>query len=228
MKAAANRPEHEGGADSARRERKLAPLYSLPPLPYQYGAFEPVLSSEIVDLHYNAHHAAYVKGANKAVEDLAEARSTGRFDVIAQLERNLSFNFSGHVLHSLLWRNLSPHGGGEPEGELAAGIDRYFGSLAAFKAQVGAVCQTLQGSGWAALCWDPLGRQLLVEQIHDHHNNIGSGTMPILVIDMWEHAYYLQFQQHKDKWVQTFWDLVDWKDVARRFATVQKAGIELN
>jgi len=224
---AAVRPEHNVGTDSARREPKLAPLYSLPPLQYHYDAFEPALSAEIVDLHYNAHHAAYVKGANKAIEDLAEARSTSRFDVIGQLERNLSFNFSGHVLHSLLWRNLSPNGGGEPEGELGAAIDRYFGSFGAFKAQINAVCKQLQGSGWGALCWDPLGQQLFVEEIHDHHNNIGSGSMPILVIDMWEHAYYLQFQQQKDKWIDTFWQLVDWKDVARRFATVQKAGIAL-
>jgi len=216
----------EGSAESARSP-KLAPLYALPPLQYKYDAFEPALSAEIVDLHYNAHHAAYVKGANKAIDDLAEARSTSRFDMIGQLERNLSFNFSGHVLHSLLWRNLSPTGGGKPEGELAEAIEKYFGSFAAFKAQITAVCQSLQGSGWGALCWDPLGQQLIVQEIHDHHNNICSGSMPILVIDMWEHAYYLQFQQEKAKWVDTFWELVDWKDVARRYATVQKAGIAL-
>jgi Fe-Mn family superoxide dismutase len=225
--AKAIKSEHAGRADNPRPGVRPAPLYSLPPLAYRYDAFEPLLAGEIIDLHYNAHHAAYVKGANKAVEDLAEARSTRRFDMIGQLERNLVFNFSGHVLHSLLWRNLSPNGGGEPDGDLAAAIDQDFGSFAAFKAQLNAVCQTLQGAGWGALCWDPLGRQLIVEQIDDHHNNIGRGSMPILAIDMWEHAYYLQFHEHKDKWLEAYWDLVDWQDVARRFATVRQAEIDV-
>src|SRR5882672_4247897 len=115
-------------------------LYSLPPLGYHYYAFEPVLSSEMIDLHYNAHHAGYVKGANKAVDDLAEVRSTGRYDAIAQLERDLAFNFSGHLLHSMLWRNLSPNGGGAPDDHLAEEIERHFGSFPAFKAQLNAVC----------------------------------------------------------------------------------------
>jgi len=204
-----------------------AKLYSLPPLGYHYYAFEPVLSSEMVDLHYNAHHAAYVKGANQAVEDLAEARSSGRYDSIAQLERNLAFNFSGHVLHSLLWRNLSPIGGGAPVGELAEEIERHFGSFAALKAQLNAVCTTLQGSGWGVLSWDPLGRRLLVEQVFDHQNNIGRCTLPVLVIDMWEHAYYLQFRNRKNEWLAAYWQLIDWHDAARRFALVRQAGIGL-
>ncbi len=203
-----------------------AAIYSLPPLGYAYDAFEPLLSSEIVELHYSAHHAGYVKGANKAVDDLAEARSTARYDSIGQLERNLAFHFSGHVLHSLLWRNLSPTGGGAPDGDLAEAIERHFGSPAMLKAQFNAVCSTLQGSGWGAMCWDPLGRQLVIEQIYDHQNNVGP-ALPILVIDMWEHAYYLQFRNRKEEWLEVYWQLVDWQDVARRFATVRQAGIGL-
>ncbi len=202
-------------------------LYTLPPLGYHYYAFEPVLSSEMVDLHYNAHHAGYVKGANKAVDDLAEARGTGRYDSIAQLERNLAFNFSGHVLHSLLWRNLSPNGGGAPDGPLAEEIERHFGSFTAFKSELNAVCTTVQGSGWGVLSWDPLGRRLLIEQVYDHQNNIGRCTLPILVIDMWEHAYYLQFRNRKEDWLAAYWQLIDWHDAARRFAVVRQAGIGL-
>jgi Fe-Mn family superoxide dismutase len=208
------------------RGTKPAGLYSLPPLDYGYNAFEPLLSSEIVELHYSAHHAAYVKGANKAADDLAEARRTGRYDTIGQLERNLAFHFSGHVLHSLLWRNLSPNGEGEPSGDLAEAIERYFGSLEALKAQLNAVCSTLQGSGWGAMCWDPLGRQLVVEQVYDHQNNVGP-ALPILVIDMWEHAYYLQYRNRKEEWLSAYWQLIDWQDVARRFATVRQSGIGL-
>jgi len=217
--------ERGEASDESRAPR--GKLYSLPPLGYHYDAFEPVLSSEMVDLHYNAHHANYVKGANKAVEDLAEARSSGRYESIAQIERDLAFNFSGHVLHSLLWRNLSPNGGGLPDGELAEAIERHFGSFAAFRAQLNAVCTTLQGSGWGALSWDPLGRRLLVEQAYDHQNNLGRCTLPILVIDMWEHAYYLQFRNRKEEWLAAYWQLIDWHDAARRYALVRQTGIGL-
>jgi Fe-Mn family superoxide dismutase len=217
---------------SGEQRRAPAPttapgLYSLPSLEYGYDAFEPVLSAEIVDLHYNAHHAAYVKGANEAVADLAEARSRGRYATIAQLERNFAYHLSGHVLHSLLWRSLSPQGGGTPEGDLAEAIERDFGSFAALKAQLDAVCLSLQGSGWGALSWEPLGRQLVIEQVYDHQNNVGRGSLPILVIDMWEHAYYLQFRARKEAWLDAYWQIVDWQDVARRFAITRQTGISV-
>jgi Fe-Mn family superoxide dismutase len=200
-------------------------LYSLPPLEYDYDAFEPVLSSQTVEVHYSGHHAAYVQGANKAVDDLAEARATGRYDAIAHLEQNLAYNFSAHVLHSLLWRSISPAGGGAPEGDLAEAIAGHFGSFAALKAQLNAVCSRLQGSGWAALSWEPLGRHLVIEQVYDHHNNVGRCSLPILVIDMWEHAYYLQFRNRKQAWLDAYWQLVDWQDVARRFSITRQSSI---
>jgi Fe-Mn family superoxide dismutase len=213
------------GSNAGRDQN--GPRYSLPSLGYGYTALEPVLSGEIVELHYAVHHAAYVKGANKAADDLVEARSGKHYDTIAKLERDLVYHFSGHVLHSLLWRNLSPHGGGLPDGDLADAIDRHFGSLEAFRAQMNAVCLTVQGSGWGALCWDPLARQLLIEQVLDHHNNIGRCTLPILVIDMWEHAYYLQFKNRKEAWLEAYWQLIDWQDIARRFAKVRQTAIGL-
>ena len=202
-------------------------IYSLPELPYRYDALEPHLSRDILELHHGAHHAAYVKGANEALDKLADARRSSRFEHIGQLEKNLAFNLSGHVLHSLLWKNLAPHSGGTPSGELGAALTRDFGGFESFKQQLTAAAATVQGSGWGALTWEPLGKRLMVEQVFDHQGNTGNGTLPILVIDMWEHAYYLQYRQRKTDWIQAFWQLVNWPDVAQRLAKVQRADIGL-
>jgi Fe-Mn family superoxide dismutase len=201
--------------------------YSLPELPYAYDALEPNLSSEILDLHYNKHHAAYVEGVNDTLEQLEQARSENSFAHIGQLEKSLAFNLSGHVLHSLLWKNLSPQGGGQPKGELGAALDEHFGSFDAFKAQLSSAAASVQGSGWGALSWDPLGQRLHVEQVHDHQSNIGNATLPVLVIDMWEHAYYLQYQNRKAEWIEAFWEIVNWKDVAARYKKVADVDIGL-
>jgi Fe-Mn family superoxide dismutase len=214
------------GSGEGEAHRATVPsLYSLPDLGYDCNAFEPLLSAEVVELHYRCHHAAYVDGANEASAALTTARIAGRYDEIAELERNLAYNFSGHVLHSLLWRSLAPHGGGAPDGDLAEAVERAFGSFAALKAQLNSVCTSLQGSGWGALSWEPMARQLTIEQIFDHHNNVGRWSMPIIVIDMWEHAYYLQFRNRKDAWLDAFWQLVDWQEAARRFVTARQSGL---
>jgi Fe-Mn family superoxide dismutase len=202
-------------------------MYSLPPLPYSADALEPLLSRELLELHHDAHHAAYVKGANDTLEKLDDARSSGRFEHIGQLEKSLAFNVSGHVLHSLLWRNLTPGGGNEPAGELATALQQHFGSFKAFKAQLPAAAATVQGSGWGALSWEPLGQRLLVEQVFDHQGNTGNGTVPIMVVDMWEHAYYLQYRNRKAAWLEAFWQLVNWTDVAERLRKVRKTDIGL-
>jgi Fe-Mn family superoxide dismutase len=201
--------------------------YSLPELPYAYDALEPHLSSEILDLHYNKHHAAYVKGANDTLEKLDQARSDKSFAHLGQLEKDLAFHLSGHVLHSLLWKNLSPRGGGRPDGDLGAMLDTHFGSFDGFRSQLSAAASSVQGSGWGALAWDPLGKRLIVEQVHDHQSNIGNGTLPLLVIDMWEHAYYLQYQNRKAEWIEAFWEIVNWKDVAARYKRVADVDIGL-
>jgi Fe-Mn family superoxide dismutase len=201
--------------------------YALPRLTYKYDALEPHLSGEILELHHKAHHAAYVEGANDALDKLAEARDTKKFGAIGGLEKSLAFNISGHMLHSLFWRNLTPQGGGKPGGALATAIDEHFGSFDAFKAQMTAVASTVQGSGWGALSWEPLGKRLVVEQVYDHQSNVGNGSLPILVVDMWEHAYYLQYRNRKAEWLTGFWELVDWRDVASRFDKVRKADIGL-
>ena len=171
--------------------------------------------------------AAYVKGANAAIEELDEARRQGSFTDIARLEKNLAFNLSGHILHSLLWRCLTPEGGGRPSGPLGEAIDVYFGAFDAFKDELSAVATSVQGSGWGAMSWDPVGHRLITEQIYDHQGNHGAGTMPLIVIDMWEHAYYLQHQNRKNEWVESFWKLVDWKEAAKRFERVQRIEIGL-
>ena len=202
-------------------------MYSLPGLPYGYDALEPHLSREVLELHHGAHHAAYVKGANDTLEKLDEARRERQFAHIGQLEKNLAFNVAGHVLHSLLWKNLAPGSDGAPQGELAQGIQRDFGSFEAFKDQFTAASAAVQGSGWGALSWEPLGRRLLVEQVYDHQGNTGNSTVPILVADMWEHAYYLQYRNKRAEWIQALWKLVNWSDVAERLAKVRKMDIGL-
>lgn len=192
--------------------------YTLPDLPYDTGALEPHYSARIVELHHDKHHAAYVAGTNTTLDKLAEARGKGDFAAIVGMEKTLAFNLSGHVLHSIFWENLSPDGGGRPEGELAAAIDDEFGSFDAFQAHLGQATTTVQGSGWGALAWEPVGGRLIVEQIYDHQGNLGNGAVPLLVIDAWEHAYYLQYLNVRADFVAAVWNLVNWPDVAARFA----------
>jgi superoxide dismutase, Fe-Mn family len=191
--------------------------YILPDLAYDPGALEPHLSGQIVEIHHAKHHAAYVKAANTALEKLAEARASGKYDTIVGLEKSLAFNLGGHVLHSMYWSNLSPDGGGKPAGELAAAIDEHFGSFDAFQAHFTQATTLVQGSGWGILSWEPLGRRLIVEQLEDHHENTTLGAVPLLAIDAWEHAYYLQYQNRRPDYVEAIWNVVNWADVDRRF-----------
>ena len=201
------------------------PDYTLPDLPYDYGALEPSYSGQILELHHDKHHAAYVAGANTTLEKLADARAKEDFGAIVGLEKTLAFNVSGHVLHSIFWTNLTPDGGGEPDGELAAAIDEYFGSFAGFKGQMTQASTTIQGSGWGALAWEPLGGRLLVEQVYDHQGNLGHGAVPLLVFDAWEHAYYLQYKNVKADYVKAFWNVVNWADVAERLHAARALSI---
>lgn len=191
--------------------------YTLPDLPYDYSALEPHISGQIIELHHDKHHDTYVKGANATLEKLAAARAEDDFGAVVGLEKTLAFNVSGHVLHSIYWQNMSPDGGGTPEGELSAAIVDGFGSFEAFQQQLTEVTDTVQGSGWGALAWDPVGHRLLTEQVYDHQGNVGQGAVPLLVIDIWEHAYYLQYQNVKADYISAFWNLINWPDVAHRF-----------
>jgi Fe-Mn family superoxide dismutase len=195
--------------------------YSLPALPYDPAALEPHLSARILELHHDKHHQAYVDGANTTLEKLADARSKGDFGALVGLQKTLSFNVAGHVLHSIYWTNMSPDGGDKPTGELAAAIDEHFGGFDAFRKQMTAATVSVQGSGWSALVWEPLGERLVVEQIEDHHNHSIEGVRPLLVIDAWEHAYYLQYENRRADYVDAIWNVVNWDDVQQRFAAAR-------
>jgi superoxide dismutase, Fe-Mn family len=190
--------------------------FKLPPLGYAYDALEPAYSAELLELHYASHHQGYVDGLNQALEGLAEMRGKGDFARINQLQQDLSFHYSGHLLHTLFWRNLEPNEGAPPKGQLESRIKAAFGSVDALRRQFSAAGTALQGSGWVVLTFDATQEMLLVEQIHDHASRCTLGTMPLLVMDMWEHAYYLQYRNKKAQWIVTFWELVNWADVARR------------
>ncbi len=196
-------------------------IYTLPDLPYDPGALEPHISGQIMELHHDKHHAAYVKGANAALEKLAELTGKGDFTTISMLEKNLAFNVSGHVLHSVFWTNLSPQGGGDPVGELATVIEDTFRGLPLFRQQMNEAAATIQGSGWALASWEPVSGRIQIQQVHDHQGNHGQGTVPLLAIDAWEHAYYLQYLNEKAKFFEVIWKIVNWDDVARRFAAAR-------
>jgi Fe-Mn family superoxide dismutase len=197
-------------------------IYSLPELPYDYSALEPHYSAQVLELHHDKHHKAYVDGANATIEKLEKARSDDDFGAINQLQKNLAFHLSGHVLHSMFWENLSPDGGGTPAGELEAAIEQSFGSFDGFRNQLTEAALNVQGSGWGALTWEPLGQRLIVEQVYDHQSNVGQGAPPLLVLDMWEHAYYLQYKNVKADWVKAYWEIVNWPDVSARFDRARK------
>ena len=201
--------------------------YTLPELAYGYSALEPHVSGKVMELHHGKHHAAYVKNANAAIDQLDKARAGSDFTRLAALEKALAFNLSGHVLHSIFWRNLSPQGGGRPDGKLAQAIDRDFGTFEKFRAQFTEVASTIMGSGWAALVWEPLGQRLLVTQIYDHQSNLSQSGVPLLVLDAWEHAYYLQYENRKNEFFEAVWNLWNWRDVAARFETARKLDMQL-
>lgn len=199
------------------------PVYTLPDLPYDYAALEPYISGTIMELHHDKHHANYVAGANAALEKLEAARESGDFAAINLLEKNLAFNLGGHVNHSIFWTNMTGEGASRPEGELAAAIDEFFGSFETMRAQFSAAATGIQGSGWASLVWDPLGRRIQTLQFYDHQNNLPAGATPILQLDMWEHAFYLQYKNVKGDYVKNWWNVVNWADVSERFLAAKNA-----
>ncbi len=200
----------------------MATPYVLPDLPYAYDALEPHISAEIMTLHHDKHHANYVNSANAALEKLEVAREANDFSAVTGLSKDLAFNLGGHTNHSIFWKNLSPNGGGEPTGELAAAIDRDFGSFEKFKAHFAAAALGLQGSGWAVLAYDHIGQRLVIEQMTDQQGNLSIALTPILMLDMWEHAFYLQYKNVKADYVKAVWNVFNWDDAAERFASATK------
>ncbi|SHF01961.1 superoxide dismutase [Desulforamulus putei] len=192
--------------------------HQLPALPYDYNALEPYYDEQTVRLHHDAHHKAYVDGLNNAETKLAEAREKGDFALIKHWERELAFHGSGHILHTMFWENMSPNGGGPATGPVAEEINKSFGSFEAFKKQMSAAAVAVEGSGWALLCYNPMFKKLEILTAEKHQNLTQWGAVPLLVLDVWEHAYYLKYQNKRAAFVEAWWNLVNWEDVNRRLA----------
>jgi Fe-Mn family superoxide dismutase len=204
------------------------PKYTLPELPYDYSALEPHISGQIMELHHGKHHASYVKNANDVLEQFDQARSKNDLSRVAALEKALAFNLSGHILHSIFWKNMMQNGGGQPEGDLRAAIDRDFGGFEPFKKQLSQVAGSIMGSGWAALVWEPVCGRLLTTQIYDHQSNLSQASVPLLVLDAWEHAYYLQYKNEKTAFFEAVWNVWNWRDVAERFEAARHVQLALD
>lgn len=201
----------------------MAKKYVLPELPYAYDALEPHISAEIMELHHSKHHQNYVNGANAALEKLEAARKDGSIAaVVTALSKDLAFNLGGHTNHSLFWENLGPNGGGKPTGALAAAIDANFGSFEEFQKHFAAAALGLQGSGWAVLAYDKIGERLVIEQMTDQQGNLSIDLVPLLLLDMWEHAFYLQYKNVKADYVAAVWNVFNWDEVATRYAAAVK------
>lgn len=196
--------------------------HRLPPLPYAYGALMPYISEEIMKLHHTKHHQAYVDGLNKAELKLQEARQTGDFSLIKHWSRELAFHGSGQYLHTIFWNNMSPRGGGKPTGELLQEIEKYFGSFESFQNQFTEAAKAVEGVGWAILVWSPRARHLEILQSERHMILTQWDTIPLLVLDVWEHAYYLQYKNNRTEYIKNWWRLVNWKDVESRFNQASK------
>lgn len=194
--------------------------YSLPPLPYGYSDLEPHLGAQTLKLHHDIHHAGYVKGANEALAALANVRRDGG-DAIRQVRAitdSLAFNLAGHLLHVVYWNSMSRTGGGQPpaDSEIAKMLKRDFGSFEAFVGHFSAAAAQVQGSGWAILGYEPLARRLLVLQAEKHQNSHGPGVVPLIALDVWEHAYYLQYQNQRSNYIKAFFNVIHWADADTR------------
>lgn len=192
-------------------------VYELPELQYEYDALEPHIDERIMRLHHDKHHQGYVNGANAALEKLEEMRSNGNYDGIKAVKRNLSFNLSGHINHSIFWPNMSPDGGGKPGGVIGDEIENDFGSFENFKDEFSATAGSVEGSGWGMLVYEPELDKLMIKQVENHNNRTIEGATPLLVLDVWEHAFYLQYENNKGDYIDSWWNVVNWDDVENRY-----------
>lgn len=192
--------------------------YTLPHLAYSYNALEPHIDAQTMELHHSIHHQGYVKGLNNALQKLSEARSSNDFSLIKHWSKEVGFHGAGHFLHDIFWSVMSPDGGGEPaDSDLNNAINSSFGSFDMFKAHYKAASGAVEGSGWGILAWEPVADQLIVIQAEKHQNLSPMVTVPLLPIDVWEHAYYLRYQNRRSDYVDAFMNVVNWDAVAERY-----------
>lgn len=206
------------------RELGAVPVggHTLPPLPYAYNALEPYIDEKTMMIHHDKHHQSYVDGLNKAEKKLAEARMNNNFELVKHWERELAFNGAGHYLHTIFWNVMSPQGGGRPTGALLDAIERSFGSYEAFKAQFTEAADKVEGGGWAILVWSPRSRRLEILTAEKHQNLSQWDALPLLALDVWEHAYYLKHQNKRADYIQDWWKVVNWPYVAERYSAARK------
>lgn len=191
--------------------------YTLPKLPYEYDALEPYLDQETLKIHHDKHHKGYVDGLNKAMEALNKARENNDFSLIKHYERELAFNGSGHILHTLYWENMCPDPKKKPSGDLMKQIEKDFGSYENFKTQFTKAAAAVEGSGWAILAYHPLLCRLDILQCEKHQNLTVWMCQPILILDVWEHAYYIKYQNKRADFIEAFWNICNWEKVEARF-----------
>ena len=196
--------------------------YTLPPLLYPYNALEPHIDEQTMRLHHDVHHQAYVNGLNNALQKLQEARKSGDFGLVKHWEREVAFHGSGHVLHSIFWTIMSPNSGGDPGGELLKAIEQYFGSYEAFKNQFLNAANQVEGSGWGILVFNPHLDAMQILQAEKHQDLTVWGAEPLLVLDVWEHAYYLKYQNKRPEYTKAFFNVINWDEVARRFEKARR------
>lgn len=192
--------------------------HELPPLDYDYEALEPHIDGQTMRLHHDIHHLAYVNGLNNAETKLQQAREANDFALVKHWERELAFHGAGHFLHCVFWKNMAPNAGGKPSGALLAQIEKDFGGYDKFVAQFKAAAAAVEGSGWALLVKNRMTKQLEI-LISEKHQNLSQWVVdPILVLDVWEHAYYLKYQNKRAAYIEAFFNVVNWKDVEARYA----------
>lgn len=191
--------------------------HTLPPLPYPYDALEPYIDEKTMRLHHDKHHKSYVEGLNKAEREMAKARRSGDFSLIKHWEREAAFHGAGHYLHTIFWHNMSPHGGGMPTDAIAREMKRTFGSLQQFKRHFSAAAENVEGGGWALLVWAPRSHRVEILQAEKHQNLSQQDAIPLLVLDVWEHAYYLKYNNNRKKYIEAWWHVVNWDNVNHRY-----------
>ena len=197
--------------------------HMLPPLPYAYNALEPHIDEQTMKLHHDIHHKAYVDGLNKAEDMLAKARAEGDFALVKHWSREAAFHGSGHFLHVVFWENMGPGKGGAPKGALADMLARDFGSYEAFQKHFAAAAGAVEGSGWAILGYRPMDGKLTILQSEKHQQLTQWGIVPLLALDVWEHAYYLKYQNKRGDYVKAWWNVVNWKEAGDYYATAMKS-----
>ncbi|KEI90040.1 superoxide dismutase [Clostridium botulinum B2 433] len=191
--------------------------HTLPNLNYDYNALEPHYDEQTLKIHHDIHHKAYVDGLNKAEQKLQEARESGDFALIKHWEKEIAFHGSGHILHTLFWENMAPNGNLNPEGSAIERIKQDFGDYEKFKKQFTEAAIAVEGSGWTILAWNPMFQKLVILQAEKHQNLTQWGVVPLLILDLWEHAYYLKYQNRRAKFINAWWNIVNWDIVNTRY-----------